>query len=337
MSKEIAYPKTLMEAVKYFADPDTTLKFFVSIRWPGGVECPHCGNRKVSFLANQRRWQCHTKHAKRQFSAKVGTIFEDSPLTLEQWMVGVWLEVNAKNSISSYEVHRALGITQKSAWFMLHRIRTALNNGSFDKLGGPGSEVEADETYIGGKFRNMHRSKRPKGTGTGFAAKTAVMGLLERNSQRGKSRVRATIVPNTITRTVDTEVRKNVQLGSHVYTDQLGSYQKLAHGYVHQFVNHLEGYVSGRVHTNGLENFWALFKRCIKGTHVSIEPFHLMRYLDSECFRFNNRTDNDGQRFVKALRGTGGKRLTYGQLTGKCGPGANIDGRGGASGSAAPN
>jgi len=237
---------------------------------------------------------------------------EDSPLGLDKWAVGFWLEVNAKNSISSWEVHRAIGITQKSAWFMQQRIRLAIHQGSFDKMSGT---VEADETFVGGKARNMHKGKR-KAKGRGVIGKTAVMGLLERHTKKGKSKVRAFVVDNTKRRTLQPVVREHVETGSNIYTDSLASYVGLNPEFVHGFVNHAEKYVDGAIHTNGMENFWSLFKRCIKGTHVSVEPFHLFRYVDAEAFRFNERELNDGQRFVLALRGATGKRLTYKTLIG---------------------
>ena len=312
-------PKTLMEAVKYFADPKITLEYFVKIRWPKGIRCPHCGSDKVSFLANQNRWQCHTKHAKRQFSAKVGTVFEDSPLPLDKWLVTMWLEVNAKNSISSCEVHRALGITQKSAWFMLHRVRHALHVGSFDsKLQGT---IEADETFVGGLSKNMHKDRRAKTIkGPGVHGKTAVAGLLARHGGKKHSTVRAEVLPNTNREALHALIHKHVEPGSTVYSDAWKAYRQLAPQFVHDFVDHAEAYVKDKVvHVNGLENFWALFKRCIKGTHVSVEPFHLAAYVDSEAFRFNNRKTDDGGRFFAALPGVEGKRLTYKTLIGKNG------------------
>ncbi len=309
MNADIKHPKTLTEAVRYFSDPDTSLNFFVSIRWPDGVVCPHCGSRDVSFLANQRRWQCRTKHPRRQFSAKVGTIFEDSALSLEQWMVAVWLEVNAKNSISSHELHRALGVTQKSAWFMLQRVRLALQGaGIFEKLSG---EVEVDETFIGGKARNMHPGKR-KAKGRGAAGKAVVMGLLQRHGE-----VRTLVVDSTKRKTLQPHVREHVEKGAAVFTDALASYAGLSPDYVHQVIDHAECYVKGNIHTNGLENFWSLFKRCIKGTHISVEPFHLFRYLDAESYRFNTRKMNDGMRFLRAVGQVDGKRLTYKSLIGE--------------------
>ncbi|MDB5353920.1 MAG: hypothetical protein JWN24_373 [Phycisphaerales bacterium] len=312
------YPKTLTEAVRYFSDHQASQDFFVAIRWPDGVTCPHCGSKDVSYLKNQRRWQCREKHPRRQFSAKVGTIFEDSPLSLEQWMVGVWLEVNAKNSVSSYEIHRSLGITQKSAWFMLHRIRLAVKSGSFAKMGGTGGAVEADETFIGGLAKNMHKHRRARViTGTGGMNKTAVMGLLERHTEKGKSRVHAKVVENRKGETLQPIVREHVKPGSNVYTDALPTYAGLAADYYHEFVDHAEAYVRGAVHTNGMENFWALFKRCIKGRHVAVEPYHLEAYVDAEAFRFNNRSLKDGGRFVAALSGAAGKRVTYKELIGE--------------------
>ncbi len=329
-------PKTLVQAVRYFSDPDTAIAFFSPIRWPKGVTCPHCGSDKVSYLKNQRRWQCHTKHPKRQFSAKVGTIMEDSPLPLESWLVAIWLETNAKNSISSYEVARALGITQKSAWFMLHRVRLALQSGSFDKMGGGGSIVEADESFIGGLAKNMHKAKRARVIkGTGGSNKTAVMGLLERHSDKKCSQVRATVIQDTKRETLHEIIRRNVEPQTQVFTDAWQAYRNLGPDYIHKFVDHMEAYVKENVHTNGLENFWALFKRCIKGTHVSVEPFHLFRYVDSEAFRFNNRDLEDGGRFREALKGVTGKRLTYKALIGDDSEGALGSDNDGASASPA--
>jgi transposase-like protein len=278
----------------------------------GEVCCPHCGSVNVRYLANYRRWECKENHPRRQFTVKVGTIMEDSPMSLDKWAVAFWLEVNAKNSISSYELHRALGITQKSAWFMLHRIRLAVQSGDVTKLKG---EVEVDESFIGGKARNMHASKR-RNMVTGGSGKTAVMGLLQRHEEKGKSKVETRVIRTNNRETLQSIIRSRVEPGTAISTDALLSYKGLHDAYIHGVVDHAEEYVKGNVHTNGLENFWALFKRCIKGTHVSIEPFHLFRYLDSEAFRFNNRTLKDGERFIAAVNGMTGKRLTYKALTG---------------------
>lgn len=320
MTAATKYPKTLVQAVRYFADLDVAHTFFVNVRWPDGVvRCPQCGLDGAKYLTKYRRFECTQKHPRRQFTVKVGTVMEDSPMSLDKWAVAFWLEANAKNSISSYEVHRALGITQKSAWFMQHRIRLAMQAGSFEKMGGEGSEgVEADETYVGGKLANMHAKKRKAalkgGTGGFGTGKAAVMGLLERHSER-KSRVHAEVITSTSRKTMHAIIRDKVAPGANLYTDALQSYTGMAE-YVHAFIDHAEKYVEGNVHTNGLENFWSLFKRCIKGTHVSVDPAHLFRYLDAECFRFNNRGMNDGERLMLALAGYAGKRLTYKALTG---------------------
>jgi transposase-like protein len=315
--KAAEYPKTLMAAIQHFSKPGVALQFFADLRWPNGACCPHCGSTRVVFLAKYARWECKEKHARRQFTVKVGTIMEDSPLPLDKWAVAMWLEGNAKNSISSYEVHRALGITQKSAWFMQQRIRLAMQQGDFfKKLTG---DVEVDETFIGGKARNMHAGKR-KAKGRGAVGKAVVMGLLERHTEKGKSKVRTVVVENTKRKTLKPIIIQHVETGTNVYTDALKSYQGLDPAYVHSVIDHAECYVKGNVHTNGLENYWALFKRCIKGTHVSVEPFHLFRYLDAEGFRFNNRELTDGERFLLIAGGIEGKRLTYKQLIGEATP-----------------
>jgi transposase-like protein len=301
-------PKTLQQAIIHFADPDNCQRLMIAVRWPDGiVRCPHCDSEKVTYLAKQHRWKCYGKHPKPQFSVKVGTIFEDSPLGLDKWLSAAWMIVNAKNGISSYEIHRALGITQKSAWFMLHRIRLAMQRGSFNKpLSG---EVEVDETFIGGKARNMHPAKR-KHLGTGGAGKVAVMGLLERHGE-----VRTMVVPNVRTKSLHGEVSKHVEQGSTVYSDAFRSYRRLEDEYIHNVINHAERYVDGQIHTNGVENFWSLLKRSIGGTYISVEPFHLFRYLDEQSFRFNSRKGTDATRFAQVLQQIVGKRLEYKKLT----------------------
>jgi transposase-like protein len=308
-----AKPKTLQQAAIYFADADNCLKFMVARRWPLGVECPTCGRKDVRFISTRRMWECKAKHARKQFSVKVGTIFEDSAISLDKWLVAVWMIANCKNGISSYEVARAIGITQKSAWFMLHRIRLAMQTGSFLKLGG---EVEVDETFVGGAARNMHRDKHFRRiTSTGSKDKTPIFGILERGGE-----VRAAVVPARRKKPLQTEIEKHVEAGSTIYSDALMSYQGLAKAYNHKVVDHASGYVNGRIHTNGLENFWSLLKRGIKGTYVSVEPFHLFRYLDEQVFRFNSRKlSGDSARFENLISHVLGKRLTYAEVTGKVG------------------
>jgi transposase-like protein len=305
-------PKTLQQAIIYFSNPDNCREYLVARRWPDGVICPTCGRADVSFLANQNKWQCKSAHKQRQFSAKAGTIFEDSPLGLDKWLSAVWLIVNAKNGISSYEVHRALGVTQKTGWFMLQRIRLAMQTGSFaKKLSG---HVEVDETYIGGKARNMHKGRkdRAKLSPTGMVGKVAVMGLLERHGE-----VRAHVIPAATRAILQPKVRQHVEAGSSLYSDSHPGYDNMDQEYIRGVINHAERYVDGQIHTNGMENFWSLLKRSIKGTYVSVEPFHLFRYLDEQTFRFNSRRGNDSERFERAMQQVSGKRLTFAEVTGK--------------------
>lgn len=310
MKKNNDNPKTLLEAVKFFSDFEHCRKFMVEARWPDGVvRCPTCNSDHITYLANARVWKCYGKHERPKFSLKVGTIFEDSAIPLEKWLPTVWLLANCKNGISSYEVARALGVTQKTAWFMLHRIRKAMQSRTFLKLGG---EVEVDETFIGGKARNMHKSKREeKIMGTGGKDKTAVMGFFERGGE-----VQATVVPNRKKKTLQSLVKSHVAAGSAIYTDALASYDGLEGKFFHQVVDHAVEYVHGNVHTNGLENFWSLLKRGIKGTYISLQPYHLFRYLDEEAFRYNQRKLDDFSRFIAVLAHIINRRLTYKQLIG---------------------
>lgn len=311
------WPTTLQEAIIFFADDENCQRFMIAIRWADGqVRCPHCNSEKVTYLSNVRRWKCYGKHPKAQFSLKVGTIFEDSPLGLDKWLPAAWLINNCKNGISSYELSRDLDITQKSCWFMLHRIRLAMQTGSFTKLSG---EIEADETFVGGKAINMHSKKlaKLKAQGrtlkAGGEGKAVVSGLLERH---GKAKVK--VLPNVRAFYVRSNVIDNVEKGSTIYSDALRSYRNLpVDGFVHEFIDHTEQYVKGRVHTNGMENFWSLFKRALKGTYVSVEPFHLQAYADEQCFRFNERKCTDFERFALTMKNIVGRRLTYKELTGK--------------------
>jgi transposase-like protein len=303
-------PKTLQQAVKFFGDLDNCQNYMIDVRWPDGqVRCPTCGSTNVGYLANARLWKCYTKHPRQKFSLKVGAIFEDSPLGLDKWMMATWLIANCKNGISSCELARDLGITQKSAWHMLHRIRLAMQMGTFEKLSG---EVEVDETYIGGKARFMHKDKREAMIkGRGSVGKVAVMGLLERNGK-----VRAKVIGNTTRETLHSEVKEHVEPGAELFTDQFSSYRGLEQEYIHNVINHAEKYVDGNVHTCNIDNFWSLLKRGIKGTYVSVEPFHLFRYLDEQSFRFNQRKATDAERFLAVLSLIHGKRLEYKQLIG---------------------
>jgi len=311
-------PKTLQQAIKHYSDEQVCIDAVAALRWPDGKPtCPACGHQEHYYLKSQKRWKCKECH--RQFSVKLGTIFEDSPLHLDKWLCALWMLVNCKNGVSSYEVSRALGITQKSAWFMLHRLRFALQGKDGGKLGGgPHSKVEIDETFIGGKARNMHKSRRDRMTT--YASKTAVMGMLERGGK-----VKTAVLGNKRRGSQMQEiVRESVHPGTWLMTDEFTGYAGLDKDYTHLVANHLERYVHGNVHTQGIENFWSLLKRGLGGTYVAVEPFHLFRYVDEQAFRFNNRGNRehkitDADRFQLALSQIAGKRLTFAEVTGKVG------------------
>jgi transposase-like protein len=314
-------PKTLLEAINFFNNAENCRQFMISVRWMDGiVRCPRCESEDVSYMPNAKQYHCKAKqHRDTKFSLKVGTIFEDSPIGLEKWLPAAWLISNCKNGISSYEVARALGVTQKSAWHMLHRLREAMNGGVMFKLGGNGP-IEVDETHIGPKPQKMHRAKRLKVHGPDRKDTTAVvMGMLDRESRQ----VRARVIPNVKRETLQNEILNQIEGGSTVYTDGAPAYDRLAaRDYIHETVNHIEEYVRGQVHTQGIENFWALLKRGLRGTYVAVEPFHLDRYVTEQVFRFNNRatSDNpltDADRFTLLMSQITGKRLTYADLTGR--------------------
>jgi transposase-like protein len=310
----MAYPITLVDAVKYFSDEQVCIDEVAAMRWPDGqVFCPACGEiGNTLWLANQKRWKC--RGCKKQFSVKVGTIFEDSPLGLDKWMVAMWMLANCRNGISSYEVARTIGITQKSAWHMMHRIRKAMTDVGSDKLGGNGP-VEIDETFVGGKVKNMHRSCRVKelnySAGNG---KAIVMGMLERGGK-----VRAGVIADRKLETMRPPVQNNIEAGSHIITDEHSCYPFIAKdAYAHEIINHIEGYVREHVHTNGIENFWSCLKRGLNGTYISVEPFHLDAYVAEQAFRFNLRHKHtDASRFKAVLKDIVGRRLTYAELTGR--------------------
>ncbi|HMF91134.1 MAG TPA: IS1595 family transposase [Candidatus Angelobacter sp.] len=311
--------KTLQQAIQHFSDEQVCIDTVARLRWPDGPLCPACGHKEHYYLKTQKRWKC--KECNRQFSVKLGTIFEDSPIGLDKWLLTLWMLANCKNGISSYEIHRAIGVTQKSAWFMLHRIRLAMQSGSLLKLGGGENPIEVDETFIGGKARNMHRDRHRRMllSGSENKGKTIVVGLLERGGN-----VRARVVANRRREVLQTVIYKNIERGSTVYSDEHSGYSGISQDYAHKVINHLEKYVDGKVHTQGIENFWSLLKRQLNGTYIAVEPFHLFRYVDEQCFRYNNRGDrknpvHDGQRFEKLLSRIAGKRLTFAEVTGKVG------------------
>jgi transposase-like protein len=308
---EASFPTTLLEAVRYFSDETVCRDFLAGLRWPNGVRCIRCdSDREPGFIASRSLWRC--KDCRKEFSVKKGTIFEDSPVPLSKWLPAIWLYSAGKKGRSSHQLAKDLGVTQKTAWFISHRIRLAMDTDSFDApLSG---EVEADETFIGGKDQNKHAHlRRPLGRGP-MLGKAAVMGLLERHGE-----VRARVVTTRHKPILQAEIRRHVAAGSTVYTDELRSYQGLNEDYIHEVINHSEAYVRGHVHTNGIENFWSLFKRVIYGTHHSVEPFHLDRYLGETVQRFNTRQLRDDVRFTQTAGRVIGRRITYKELTGKVG------------------
>lgn len=306
-------PKTLIDAVRYFADPEICNEYMREIKWPDGEPtCPTCGYDGVSEVKGRPALQCNKCRC--QFSYKVGTIFEASPLPLAKWFVAVWALANCRNGISSHELARDIDVTQKTAWFMLHRIRTAMDLSDGDKLGGV---VEADETYVGGKAANMHRHKRAaRVTGRGPDHMTAVQGIAQRGGE-----VRTFVCPKVNGETLQRNVLRNVDRRAAVYTDAAGAYDDLSRSFLHKTIDHGTAYVAGPVHTNTLENFWSILKRAIKGTYTHVAPFHLHRYCTEQAFRHGVRKLSDAIRFHRVMMNVAGKRLTYRQLAavGDCG------------------
>ena len=315
-------PQSLQDAIVYFSNPDNCIDYLASRRWPDSkVTCPGCGSESVSYNSMRRTWKCSSHHSKREFSIKVGTIMEDSAIPLDKWLMTMWLVTNCKNGISSYEIARDVKVTQKSAWFMLHRIRLAMQDDNKGQLCG---EVEADETFIGGKARNMHKSVHERRITQGFKDKTIVMGMLERGGK-----IRTLVITDRQKPTMHPILRENVEPGSTLYTDEMAGYKGLGKEYLHEIIDHAVEYVNGRVHTNGMENFWSLLKRGLSGTYVAVEPFHLFRYLDEQVFRYCNRSIparkmTDSDRFDLLVRKVTGKRLTFAELTGKVGAAETI-------------
>lgn len=304
-------PETMLEAVRQFADPQKAHDFFVQMRWPNGVACPRaCGSVKVAYMPKRRRWYCND--CKGQFTAKTGTIFEDSPIGFDKWLPAFWLLASNRNGISSHELGRALRVTQRTAWFMLARIRLAMESEGFEPLSGT---VEVDETYMGGEWKNKPKRVRKGLSPTEhWKAKTMVFGMVER-----KGRVRAWTVPDKSHKTLLPKLRASIHHDATVYTDGSEIYRHINEFFLtHSSVNHsIEEYVRGNVHTNNIECFWAVLKRTIGGTYTHVHPRHLDRYLAEQVFRFDERENQDGPRFAKATRGAEGRRLTYKALTAK--------------------
>lgn len=311
MADALYVPKTLHEAIQHFSDASVAHTFMVTLRWPEGVTCPYCQCKELSYISTRRVWACKNKECKKRFSVKVGSIMEDSPLKIEIWLAAMWLISGAKNGISSCEVARALGVCQKTAWFLLHRIRHVMTTGSMDAFTGT---VEADETFIGGLEKNKHSDKKRR-NGRGGAGKEIVMGILQRGTSEVASQIRAKVIPDTGKETLHGELRGNVVEGSAVYTDAHRGYNGLGEYLEHEWVDHAVRYVEGAVHTNGCENFWSLFDRMLHGTYTHIDPRHLQAYADEQVYRFNHRKTNDAGRFTTVAASVTGKRLTWNDLT----------------------
>jgi transposase-like protein len=314
-------PQTLSEAIRYYSNEQTCIDLLASLRWPDGqVVCTACGEiGNTIWLANQKRWKC--RGCKKQFSIKVGTIMEDSPIALDKWMVAFWMLANCRNGVSSYEIKRAIGVSQKCTWHMLHRIRLAMTDIVAEKFGGNGP-IEIDETFVGGKVKNMHKSRRIRNLNyQGGNSKAIVMGMLERGG-----RVRARVITDRKLEHMRPVLDGSIERGAHVITDEHASYPFLAkeNEYAHEVIKHIEGYVRGHIHTNGIENFWSCLKRSLGGTYVSVEPFHLDRYVNEQVFRFNLRKkeNTDASRFKSVLKDIVGRKLTYAELTGRLNPAA---------------
>jgi transposase-like protein len=303
-------PKTLREAIIHYSDLKVCTDLMVQIRWPSGkVICPYCGKGGAKFMESVQRFKCYG--CKKQFSVKVGTVLEDSPIPLTKWLPAFWLLVSAKNGISSCELARSLGVTQKTAWFILHRIRHTLKIGTFEKMSGT---VEVDETYLGGLEKNKHKGKKLN-AGRGAVGKAVIAATLERGDGEGKhSRVQTAHIKDTDKQTLQGLVKANVEQGTTVYTDSHSGYQGLSAEFIHEFVNHAVEYARGAVSTNGLENYFSLLKRTVKGTYVSIDGWHLAKYMDEQAFRFNTRRSGDYTRFLVVLGLMVGKRLTFDTL-----------------------
>lgn len=302
------YPTNLTQAIRYFSDDDRAFEFVKLMRWPDGVTCPRCDSGRLSFLTTRKMWKC--LDCKRQFSVRVGTIFEGSPLPFSTWLPAIWLIANSKNGISSHELGRALGITQKTAWYMLHRIRKAMADGTVGLMAGV---IEVDETYVGGAAKNMHRDRRAYAvTGRGGVDKIAIQGIRERGGK-----MRGAVLHGTTAADVEDNIYKWVAVGSTIYTDKFAGYKGLAANFVHGTVDHQKRqYVDGAIHVNSVENFWTLFKRAWRGTYTKHNFEHAHRYLDERLFSFNLRGLTDLERCQAVLGQVTGRRMTWAELTG---------------------
>jgi transposase-like protein len=299
--------KSLAEFMEHFHDEQTCREHFAAIRFRNGAYCPHCGHGKVYTFGNGKRYRC--ADCKKDFTIVTGTVFGETKLPLRKWFIGIYLLANSSKGISSVQLAQHAGVTQKTAWFMDHRLRSAMKQNK-GKLAGT---IEADETFIGGLSKNMHKKEREKKiTGTGGVDKAAVFGIKERDGE-----VRAEVVPSVRKKELHKAIKKNVAKGSTVFTDQWVGYRGLKL-YKHDFVNHgAKEYVRGDVHTNSIESFWALFKRAYHGIYHQMSKKHLQKYVDECAFRLNLKSEEKGFHEIFAetvTRASDGQHLPYKEL-----------------------
>lgn len=297
----------LIQVMQYFSDEKVCLQHLREMRWKEGVYCPHCGNTKVYTFTDGKYYKC--AGCRKKFTDKVGSIFEDSKVPLQKWFVAVYLISSHKKGISSLQLGKDLGVTQKTAWFILHRLRHASNTKAFNAP--LKNTVEADETYVGGKEKNKHKSKRVEGTqGRSTLTKTPVLAIVER-----KGIVKATVATNVDSREIGKFITNNVVLGSNLMTDEYRIYQSVKWLYKHNFVKHGAGeYVVNDCHTNTIEGFFSLLKRGIIGIYHFVSPKHLGNYLNEFTFRYNSKDFTEETRFNLLISSCYAKRLTYKNL-----------------------
>ena len=298
--------KTLAEFVEYFKDEQTCRNHFTAIRFRNGEYCPHCGHTHIHKFSDGKRYRC--AKCKKDFTIVTGTVFGETKLPLKKWFIAIYLLSNTSKGISSVQLAKHVGVTQKTGWFMDHRLRSAMKQNKGQLFG----KIEADETFVGGLSKNMHESKREKAiTGTGGTGKAAVMGLKSRDAKE----IRAQVVPSVGMADLHKVINENVSTGSTLYTDQWVAYRGL-HQYVRGIVNHsAKEYVVGDCHTNGIESFWALFKRGYHGVYHWMSAKHLQKYVDECAFRLNRKGNEMLEVFADVVKNaTDGKQLPYKEL-----------------------